>query len=157
MLNEPKKERRFLQIFQLLPDAVLVTRADNSVVLDVNEALRHSPVTEPDTIVGRSALSLFFFLDPDLWTRVRLEVQTHPEVYDLETRLLRKDGRTTFVRMSMRRVEIEGLACHLATIHETSGRKIPEDETQGSRSSASSGLESLLSPDRALTGRRSGN
>ncbi|MDD2335503.1 MAG: PAS domain S-box protein [Geobacteraceae bacterium] len=147
MLNEPDKEGRFLQIFQLLPEAVFVTRADDSVVIEVNKAFETLTGYGPDSIIGRPALSLFFFLDPDLWTRAWQEIKASGEVHCLKTRLLRKDGRIAFVRMSMRSVQIDGVTCHLATIHDISARDISDKEVQGGRSAAIEELESLLLPD----------
>jgi len=147
VVHRPDKEGKFSRIFQLLPDAVLVTRADDSVVLDINEAFEKLTGYGPDTIVGRPVLSLVSFLDPDLWGRAWQAMDATGEVRNLETRLLQQDGRIVFVRMSMRRVEIDGMSCHLATIHDVSGNGVPHQEPTVHRSAAGSGLESLLLAD----------
>jgi PAS domain S-box-containing protein len=150
MLNETiavRTEDRFSRIFQYLPHAVLVARADDSVILDINEAFTTLTGYGPDAIIGRPAMSLVFFLDPDLWTRVRQEIHATGEVRGLETGLLRKDGRIAFVRMFMRRVELEGISCHLTTIHDISARGIPAKEAQCRPDASSPALESLLLPD----------
>jgi PAS domain S-box-containing protein len=147
MLNETvvvRTEDRFSRIFHLLPDAVFVARADDSVILHINEAFTTLTGYGPDAIVGRPALSLVFFLNPDLWTRVRHEIQATGGVCVLETRLLRKDGRIAFVRMSLRTLEIDGISCHLATIHDVSRSRKVEKE---GHDAPGSGMERLLLPD----------
>ncbi len=134
MQNEPfsvhraEKDDRFLRIFQLLPDAVIVVRADDSVVLEVNEAFEALTGYGADTIVGRPALSLTFFLDPELWAQIGQDVSEQGEVHNLEARLLCKDGRTISVSMTMRRVEIDSMPCYLAIVIDITDRKQAEQE-----------------------------
>jgi PAS domain S-box-containing protein len=142
-----EKEERFSRIFQFLPDAVLVARAEDSVVLEINEAFEALTGYAPDAILGRSSLGLVFFLDPELWTRVRHEIDATGEVRGLETKLLRKDGRIAFVRMSMRRLEIDGVFCDLTTIQDISGRGMLEDEKRRGIGEALSGPEIPPLPD----------
>jgi PAS domain S-box-containing protein len=153
MRNQPvsvtgaEKEARFSRFFQFLPDAVFVARADDSVILEINDAFTTLTGYGADSIVGRPAMGMVFFLAPDLWTRVRLGIEAAGEVLDLETRLLRKDGRIAFVRISMRRLEVDGISCHLATIHDISGRRKVEEQARCRIDAPISGLESLLHPD----------
>jgi PAS domain S-box-containing protein len=150
MLNETvagRTEDRFSRIFHLLPDAVLVARADDSVILEINEAFTTLTGYGPDAIVGRPAMSLVFFLNPELWTRMRHEIHATGEVLGLETRLLRKDGRIVFVRMSLRTLEIDDISCLLATIHDISGSRKVEREAQCRPDEPSFFLGSLLIPD----------
>lgn len=114
------KEDRYSRIFQLLPDAVLVARADDSVVMEVNRAFEKLTGYGPDTIVGKPALSIVSFLDPDLWRRIWDAVQRNGEARGMRTRFLRQDGQIVCVRISARRVVIDGSSCCIATIHEDS-------------------------------------
>ncbi len=141
------QEDRYSRIFQLLPDAVLVARADDGTVMEVNRAFEELTGYGPDSIVGKPVLTMVSFLDPDLWHRMWGEFQTNGEVCGLGTRLLRRDGRSAFVRISMRPVEIDGLSCCIATIHESSGSAITETGQQGCHDESFHQLGNPFLPD----------
>ncbi|HPR90800.1 MAG TPA: PocR ligand-binding domain-containing protein, partial [Synergistaceae bacterium] len=137
----------FSKIFHLLPDAVLVIRADDSAVLASNEAFEKLTGYVPDAIVGRSALSLGFFMDPDPWERMRRELKVTGAVLGLDLRLLCADGQVSFVRMNVSGMELDGVFCHVATIHETQARTVPKMAGRTLRNESGAGSETPLSPD----------
>ena len=144
---EAPKEGRYTRIFQLLPDGVLVARADDGMVMDVNRAFEELTGYGPEAIVGKPVLTMVSFLDPDLWHRIWDEFRRNGEVCGLRTRFLRQDGRIAFVLISMRCVEIDGLSCCIATIHESSGSAITETEDQGCRGESFHQMGNPLLPD----------
>jgi PAS domain S-box-containing protein len=140
------KEGRYSRIFQLLPDGVLVARADDGSVMEVNRAFEELTGYGPGSIVGKPVVSIVSALDPGLWHRLWGEAQRNGEVCGLRTRLLRQDGRIALVRISMRPVEIDGLSCHMTTIHESSGSAIMETEDEGCHGESSHQLENPFLP-----------
>jgi len=144
---EAPKEGRYFRIFQLLPDGVQVARADDGMVMEVNRAFEELSGYGPDSIVGKPVLSMVSFLDPDLWHRIWDEFRRNGEVCGLRTRFLRQDGRIAFVLISMRSVEIDGLSCCIATIHESSGSAITETEDPGCHGESFYHLGNPLLPD----------
>lgn len=109
------------------PTAMLVSRADDGTVLDGNTPFVRLSGYDRDEMVGRNVLSFFFFLDPGLWTAAFRRVEGETEIRDLETRIFRKDGQVAFVRVSLRREEIDGTPCHVMTVTEHSGAAVGGD------------------------------
>ncbi len=150
-VNGAERDVRFSRIFQLLPDAVMLARVDDSAVLEVNEAFEKLTGYGADALVGRPALSFFSFLDTDLWARVWSGTGGDDGVVGLETRLLRKDGQVAFVRMSMRRTEIDGVPCNLATLREIPGDGNRANGDKGWCGEVPCGLERLVLPEAVVS------
>lgn len=124
-------------------DAILVTRAADGAVLDCNESFTKLTGYERVEMLGQTLLCLTFFLNPELWTQALDRLREQGDVPDLETRLLRKDGLLAFVAVSLQRVEINGLTCHVFTIREqshTAAEQLPDWR----HAPAPPGLENLL-------------
>jgi PAS domain S-box-containing protein len=145
--NGTEKDARFSRVFRFLPDAALVARAEDSVILEINQAFEALTGYGPDAFVGRSALSLGFFMDPDTWGRMRRELNVTGAVLGLDMRLRRADGQVAFVRMNVSGVELDGASCLLATIHETPVRAVTEMAARAPRNEGGDGAENLLPPD----------
>ena len=62
--NGTEKDARFSRVFRFLPDAAFVARADDSVVLEINQTFEALTGYGSDAVVGQPALSLGFFMDP---------------------------------------------------------------------------------------------
>jgi PAS domain S-box-containing protein len=105
--------RRTLQDF---PAATLVSRAADGTVLDGNHPFVQLSGYDRDEMIGQNVLTLFFFLDPELWTEAFRRVEREGEVRDLETRMWTKDGLVRFVAVSLRREDIDGVSCHVISI-----------------------------------------
>lgn len=153
MRNEPdtvtgvEKEERFSRVFRFLPDAAFVARADDSVILEINENFEKLTGYGPETVVGRPALSLGFFMDPDTWARMSRELNVTRAVYGLDMRLQRADGQVTFVRINVSRVKFDGVSCHVATIHEVPAHAVPEMADRMLPHAGGNGSENLHPPE----------
>jgi PAS domain S-box-containing protein len=141
-----RSEESFQRIFNSSSDAILVTRIDGGVVMDSNESFRQLSGYGREEMLGQNALSLTFFLNPDLWTQAFRKLEAEGEVPELETRILRKDGLLVFVFVSLRRAEINGIPCHVMTIRDRSC-KASKGTMAGQQNFLNPELESLLSPD----------
>lgn len=134
------------QILQNSPDAIVVTRIDDGVVLDSNESFAELTGYGHGEMLGQNFLGLVFFLNPEFWTRAFRRLEAEGEIRDLETRIWKKEGLVTFVLVSLRRVEIAGMPCHVITIRECSHNS--SDETHGGRHvPRDTELKNILSPD----------
>ncbi|NVN89303.1 MAG: PAS domain S-box protein [Desulfuromonadales bacterium] len=130
----------------LSPDAILVTRAVDGAVLDSNESFTKLTGYGRGEMLGQTLLRLTFFLNPELWTHALDRLREEGEAPDLETRLLRKDGLIAFVHVSLRPLEIDGLACHVVTIRERP-HNAADEMPDWRHTPAAPGLENLLAPD----------
>jgi len=145
--NGTEKDARFSRVFRFLPDAAFVARADDSVVLEINQTFEALTGYGSDAVVGQPALSLGFFMDPDTWGRIRRELNVTGAVLGLDMRLRRADGQVAFVRMNVSGVELDGVSCHVATIHDAPAHAVPEMAARMLRNEGGDGAENLLPPD----------
>ena len=100
-------------------DAVLMARASDGKVLDLNHNFSELTGYGRDEMLGQSVLGLTFFLDPESWTNA-LEALERNGTADLETRILRRDGLVIFVLVSINCIQIDETPYHFMTIRSRS-------------------------------------
>ncbi|MGD9164520.1 MAG: PAS domain S-box protein, partial [Chromatiales bacterium] len=96
---------RFNQTYRFLPDAVMLMRRSDKVILDTNAACEKLTGYSREEIVGQTSLKMVFFLDQDLWPRVFEQLEGENVVHDIEARILRKDSTIANVNISMSHAE----------------------------------------------------
>lgn len=141
----------YSQIFHFFPDAVLVIRTRDNIVLDVNEAFEKLTGYNRDEIIDQTALKLVFFLDRDLWKQVFGKLKANGEVRDLETRIFRQDRTTAFVLFSLRLIEIDIEPCYLAIVRDVTELKLAEKAAREREEQLKSGLDTVLSPGKDVS------
>jgi PAS domain S-box-containing protein len=144
--GEPVDLQPLCRDIHLSPHAIMVVRASDGTVLDVNQAGAQLTGYSRDTMIGRNILGPVFFLNPEFWTRAFQRLDAEGEVRDLETRLLRNDGLVAFVLVSLRGVEIDGTPCHVITIRERAPGAF-RGAMEGCEGFPDAALESLLAED----------
>lgn len=150
----PSKDRaaeqhgeKFSRLFQFSPDAISLTRVRDGIILDVNEAYERLTGYRREDILGRSTEQLGFSIDPGLWGRVALNLEAAGELHNLDTRILRKDGRLAHVELALRLLDVEGEACYLTTARDITARTKAEQEAREREENLQEKLDNLLSPD----------
>ena len=111
----------FSPVFQMLPDAVLLVRATDGAILASNQAFTELSGHAGVKITGQPLQELPFFIDPELGEAV---ARIHPEngqVRRIQTRLLRKNGRSVRVRASLRSFDFDGQPCALISFQDLAG------------------------------------
>jgi PAS domain S-box-containing protein len=131
----------------LLPEAALLMSAGDSVVVDINAAFAEMTGYERHEIVGQTALGLFFFLNPELWSQAFRTLLATGGPHELEARIMRKDRQIAFVRISLRIVEVDGMQCHLATIRDITDNIAAQNAALREQRLPCTGPESLLPAD----------
>lgn len=114
-------------IFRFSPDAVSLTRVSDGILLDINDAFEQLTGCLRVESVGSRTAQLGCWLDPDQLSEVCRMLYVCGEIRDLDTRIVRKDGRVASVLMTLRRLEIGGEHCCLAVIRDGCERKGAEE------------------------------
>ena len=108
-------EERFRAAFETGPDALIITRMDDQTIVEVNDVFcRLTGYTRREAI-GRSALDLALFVDPEDRERLLRRVAAEKTTRDFQAPLRAKDGTVGTVLISTARVRIAGQD-HLLTI-----------------------------------------
>jgi PAS domain S-box-containing protein/putative nucleotidyltransferase with HDIG domain len=121
-----KSEERFSKAFQASPLMVTITRLEDAVFLEVNEAFEeHTGFTGQDA-VGRSSIAIGLWANPAERNRIQQELLANGKIRNHEVVFLTKDGRRLNINLSAELLELEGEKCVLATMEDITERKRAE-------------------------------
>lgn len=107
-------EEKFATAFRVSPDAVNLTRIDDGMYLDINEGFTAITGFTQEEAVGRSALDLNIWVDPQDRARLVRELKEHGVVRNLEAEFRRKDDSTLIGHMSACLLTFGGEPCVLS-------------------------------------------
>ncbi len=114
-------EARFSRIFHSSPDAILIVRQSDSLILDFNAGFTRLLGYSREDAIGRMEVDLNLFTDPDERMAIVRQLNQSREATGLETQLRASNGDIVKVEISLRYVEIDGELCTLCI-----GRDITE-------------------------------
>ena len=104
---------RFSQIFHGVPDAILLIRAVDAVVLDFNEGFTRLLGYRREDAIGECETDLALWAKPTERDAILERVRHERELIDHETIMRTNTGATVHVELSIRYVEIDGELCAL--------------------------------------------
>ncbi len=116
------RQDRFSQVFHASPDAILIVRARDDVIVDFNEGFTRLLGYTREEAIGEARIAGSLFQD-----RMELEAvveqlrETH-EIIGYETTLRSKGGRTVHVQISLRYIDVDGELCTLCIGRDISQR-----------------------------------
>jgi len=102
------------------PGTIMIARASDGAILDCNRSVDELTGYGREEMIGQNILNLFFFLDPEQWSRTFRKLKTEGEIRDIGSRMWTKFGLVLFVLVSIKRVERDGVPCHVITVRELS-------------------------------------
>ncbi|RMF72341.1 MAG: PAS domain-containing sensor histidine kinase, partial [Acidobacteria bacterium] len=140
-----ESEERFRVVFETTPDPIAITRVEDGVFVDVNEAMVRATGFRRDELIGRSTLDLGIWASPAQRQELVDRLARDGVVRDLEVRYRLRDGRVLAALTSARLVSISGKP-YILTISrdvETLRRLKREHERLAERMRQSQKLESL--------------
>jgi two-component system, cell cycle sensor histidine kinase and response regulator CckA len=120
-------EKKFSTAFRVSPDAINLTRLQDGVYLEINEGFSTLTGYSAGDVVGRSALELNIWADPEDRARLVRGLREHGVVANLEATFRRKDGSTLTGMMSARVIEVEGELSLLSITRDITERKLAEE------------------------------
>ncbi|MEJ2089343.1 MAG: PAS domain S-box protein, partial [Gammaproteobacteria bacterium] len=106
-------EARFSRIFHSSPDAILIVRQADTLILDFNASFTRLLGYSREDAIGCLEIDLSIFADPADRDRIVRELERSNDVTDMETRLRTKTGDLVTVEISLRYIEIDGELCTL--------------------------------------------
>jgi diguanylate cyclase (GGDEF)-like protein/PAS domain S-box-containing protein len=124
-------EERYRTAFQTSFDTLGITRLQDGVYIDVNEAYVRTYGYKREELIGHTPLEFGMWVNPEerrLWVEA---IQRDSACLNLEAQLRRKDGKILWVMISASLIELDGVAC----IYHVS-RDITEDKLAAERLAA---------------------
>ncbi len=123
-----RSEEKFHKAFQATPDAIIISRADDGFLLEVNEVfLRQSGYTR-DEAMGRTALDLQLWVDPQERRRYVTELKERGRVREREARFCTKSSLVLEGLVSGETIILDGQPCLLTIIRDVTQRNKIEAE-----------------------------
>jgi PAS domain S-box-containing protein len=103
----------YKNILKLIPDAVILIREYDGVILDINDACEKLTGYGRNEISRYALISSLLSSDPDLKRMIFQYTESEREVDEKETRIVNKNGIPVPVTLSLRSIEINGMSCRL--------------------------------------------
>ena len=122
-----QSEERFQKAFRMLPVPSAVLRADDLVLLDINEAFRLSTGFASEEVVGRHGESVGLWIG-DFLATVRRHLDGEGSMRNIDLRIARKGGDAIDCQVSAETVAINGQECVLLAWLDITDRKRSELE-----------------------------
>lgn len=119
-------EARFSRIFHSSPDAILIVRQSDTLIMDFNTSFTRLLGYNREDAIGCAEIDLQLFADPDERRAIVDQLDRTKEATGMETRLKTRDGQLVKVEISLRYVEIDGELCTLCIGRDISERLAAE-------------------------------
>jgi len=113
-----RAEDIFRQLFELVPDGVVVSRADDAVILAVNDAYTRMVQRRREELIGMALGDSGVWVSPEERRRALDVLQETGEVKNFPFELQRHDGTTWRAVLSARRILLNDERCHLAVVRD---------------------------------------
>jgi PAS domain S-box-containing protein len=121
-------EERFSKAFRSSPLAItIVTQAEGRYV-DINDAYLEMLGYERDEVIGRTSTELRIWGHPGARDAMVGQFTQHGRVRAFETELRTKSGEARQAQVAAERIELGGVPCILAMIHDITQTKLLEEQ-----------------------------
>ena len=153
----PRSESLFSAAFRLSPDAMAINAVPGSQFLEVNDAFIRLTGYTREEIVGRTALEMNLWVDPEHRAKVMAKLQEASEVREEEFLCRTKTGGTRIFQFSGRIIEQDGRRLSLTLARDITARKKAEEVLRANEERFRSLIEELhvgillLGPDAEAT------
>jgi PAS domain S-box-containing protein len=102
-----ESERRLAKVVEASPEAITIATVDDGNFIAVNPAAERLGGYTREEMIGRSALAMGFYPDPEDRRRLIADLKRDEMVYGRELRLRRKDGEVRDTLMSAALIDVD--------------------------------------------------
>jgi formate hydrogenlyase transcriptional activator len=121
----------FLSFIREFPEAVILLRAGDEVVIEVNELFVKLTGYRRTNIIDRVVSSLEIWSEPDLWPGVFDQFSTRANGRDcFDSTIRMADGQTAYVMISIRLITAVDEPCYMVMVQDITHHKQVEDDLQ---------------------------
>lgn len=125
--------QKFERLFRNNPAAMAISRRDDRVFLDVNEAFLRIFGYQRDEVIGRTSGDLSLFVSDDKWLAAREELLNGGSIRARELALRKKDGTVIYGLFSGDEIQSQGDRYFLTVMIDITEQKSLQRELEGER------------------------
>ncbi len=125
-------EQRYARVFEASPDAIIISRLDDGVYLELNGAWERLSGYSREEVVGKSSLDLGIWVDPAARARLVARLAAEGTVRQFEFQFRRKGGEVAEAMMSAEVIEFHGERCLLTLLADMTERRRAEERLRES-------------------------
>jgi len=129
-----ESESRFAAVFQSSPDAIVITRLQAGLILEVNTQFSQISGYTRAEAIGKTTQQLQVWTDPAERNTLLTRLQQQATIHSHEASFRRKSGETFVGLFSCQVIDLGGQTCLLSVIRDISDRKAAELALQESES-----------------------
>jgi PAS domain S-box-containing protein len=122
-----ESEERFAKAFLTSPDALVISRLADGVILEANDSFVSLTGYDRDEVIGKSTIDLGLYVDTSDRRRMLAILKERNYVRDFEFIMKRKSGETRLVAFSAEPLELRGEHCWLTVGRDITERKRAEE------------------------------
>ena len=119
-------EERFEKAFHATPDAIIISRMSDGLILEVNEGWKKLFGHEPAEVIGKTSIDLGIYVTPTDRQELIRRLEEKGFLHRFELQVRRKSGEIRHASMSVERLDIDGTECLLTIMRDITGRKQAE-------------------------------
>jgi diguanylate cyclase (GGDEF)-like protein/PAS domain S-box-containing protein len=121
-------EVRYRTVFQTILDSVVVSRADDGVFVEVNEAFIRLTGFLREEVIGRTPTEISIWANESERQRMIDPLQESASFRDIEIRFRKKNGEVFWGLVSASKIDLDGIPCILSVTRDISDVKAAEDK-----------------------------
>ena len=123
-------EEKFARIFEISPDALIISVKETGVILDTNESFGRMTGYERDELIGSTLKEKEIWDVPEDRKRLLAFLSDHGRVDNLEIKLKRKNGEIITGLFFIKEIEIEGRECLFSIFRDITQQKLIAEARQ---------------------------
>jgi PAS domain S-box-containing protein len=118
-----QSEEKFSTIFHSSPDAIILSRLHDGLMLDVNQSFTRITGFSPEEVIGKTSLELGVWNDVNDRSKLEAVIKRHGEIKNFEAYLKNRSGSTLLAQLSASTISIEDTTCLLIILRDISERE----------------------------------
>ena len=123
-----KSEEKFATVFHASPDGIMIARAEDGLILDLNESFQRMFGYSREEAVGRTVLELGLWAFPERRARFLAEIRARGMVSGYEFIMRTKTGALRDMTTSTVLIDIGGVPCLISVARDVTDRLRAEEE-----------------------------
>lgn len=127
-----RRETLLAKAFETAGVMMLIVRATDGVIVDVNDAFLRETGFEREAVVGNTSAGLSLFADPKDVERIVEGVRTKGSVRNLETRVVSRADEIVYAVLSADPVVLDGVPHLVTAVFNNTDRRRAEEELRAS-------------------------